>query len=250
MVERGASLLADVDLKVADGEHTVVLGPNGSGKTTLLRVVAGYRFPTTGRVEVLGERLGHTDVRRLRRRIGLVSTALGGLLQRSAPVEVLVAAARFGATAPVVEVERDPAARARARGALAQVGAEHLAERSCRTLSQGEWQRVQIARSLVTDPRLLLLDEPLAGLDLAGRERLLADLERLMRRSGGPTVVLVTHHLEEVPAAVRSAVLLRAGRCVAAGPVDEVLRGGALADAFGLALAVDRRDGRWTARLR
>lgn len=249
VVEQGAPLLHAVDLEVGRDAHTVVLGPNGSGKTTLLRVVAGYRFPTTGTVAVLGERFGHTDLRRLRRRVGLVSAALGDLLQVAAPVEDLVAAARYGATVPVAEARADPAARRAARAALEQVGAAHLARRRCRTLSQGEWQRVQIARSLVVDPALLLLDEPMAALDVAGRERLLADLDRLMRQPDGPTVVLVTHHLEEIPPAVVSAVLLAAGRVVAAGRIEDVLEPEGLRSAFGVELAVERSGGRYHARL-
>lgn len=249
VVERGAVLLDDVDLTVAPGEHTVVLGPNGAGKTTLLRVIAGRRFPTRGTVEVLGARLGRVDLRTLRPRIGVVSTALEPLLQARLPAELLVAAARHGATGVVPGLGEDRPALDAAVAALSRVGAERLVGRRCDTLSQGEWQRVQIARGLATAPELLLLDEPMAGLDLGGRESLLADLSALMSEPGGPTVVLVTHHLEEVPPETRRAVLLATGRVVAEGPVDVALRDETLRAAFGLPITVERRGGRLVGRL-
>lgn len=249
MTEGGADLLVGVDLRIGDGEHTVILGPNGAGKTTLLRLMAGYRHPTRGSATVLGQRLGTVDLRRLRRRIGFVSTALHPLLQTSAAVRNVVAAARFGATAPVAAIDQDPGVRDAARASLARVGADHLADRRCRTLSQGEWQRVQIARSLIAGSDLLLLDEPMAGLDIGGRERMVADLAGLIEDPGGPTVVLVTHHLEEIPPGTRSAVLLRAGRVVAAGGVDETLTPTHLTAAFGLPMEVTHTAGRWSARI-
>ena len=230
------------------GEHVAIVGPNGAGKTTLLRLLAGYRHPTRGEVRVLGEQLGHTDVRVLRRRVGFTSTALHPLLQTSAPAALVVAAGRHGATAHIPGRTDREDDRRRAVRALSQVGGAHLADRRCRTLSQGEWQRVQIARALVTDPELLLLDEPMAGLDIGGRESLVADLDRLMTTPDGPTVVLVSHHLEEVPAATRSAVVLADGAVTAAGPIGDVFVREVLSAAFGLSLTVEQRDGRWLAR--
>ncbi|MDX1620677.1 MAG: ATP-binding cassette domain-containing protein [Nitriliruptorales bacterium] len=250
VVESGHHLLDDVDLVVPVGEHLALIGPNGAGKTTLLRAIAGYRHPTQGQVEVLGERLGHTDVRVLRRRVGFTSTALHPLLQTSAEVRLVVAAARHGATARVRGLEGDDAALDAAQVALGRVGAGHLAGRRCATLSQGEWQRVQIARALVTDPGLLLLDEPMAGLDIGGREGLLADLDQLMREEDGPTVVMVAHHLEELPAATRRAAILDRGELVASGPIGDVLTSEVVSRAFRLPLNVDRHEGRWSARLR
>jgi iron complex transport system ATP-binding protein len=247
VVERGAVLLDGVDVEVAARQHLVVLGPNGAGKTTLLRVLATFRHPTAGTVELLGHRLGRVDVRTLRPRVGLVSVALDPLL---APVAVgrLVAGSVTGTTFPPPSVLADRDAVAAARRALSRVGADHLADRRVDTLSQGERQRVRIARALASDPALLLLDEPFAGLDLGGRERLLADLDRLMAAAEGPTVVLVTHHLEEVPTAVRDALLLAGGRTAAAGPVGEVLTSATVSAVFGTGVRVTRASsGRWSA---
>ncbi|MFA9444280.1 ABC transporter ATP-binding protein [Egicoccus sp. AB-alg6-2] len=244
----GATLLADVDLEVARGEHLAVLGPNGSGKTTLLRVLSTHRFPTVGEASVLGARFGRTDLRALRARIGFVSTALDELLHVRAPALPLVAAAVTGGLWPPPTVLDDPVVADAAQRALTRVGAGHLAQRRVDTLSQGERQRVRIARALAADPDLLLLDEPFAGLDLGGRESLLRDLDAVLAEPGGPTTVLVTHHLEELPRGVRSALLLREGRPVASGAVDEVLRDGPVSRCFGLAVAVGATQGRFTAR--
>ncbi len=240
--EDGTTILDGVSLAIARGRHTVVLGPNGAGKTTLLRVVTGYRFPTRGWVEVLGERLGRTDVRVLRRRIGLVSTGIADLVERRARVADLVAAATRGATAPVP----GGASPARVAEALDRVGAGHLAARRGDTLSQGEWQRVLIARALVVAPDLLVLDEPMAGLDVGAREDLLAGIDRLMH-DGHTTVLLVTHHLEEVPPATHDVVLMRGGRIQAHGPVNGTLTDASLSSAFGTPLRVTRVGARMTA---
>lgn len=243
-------ILGPVDLHLDTHAHLAVLGPNGAGKTTLLRVLSGYRFPTSGTVDVLGERFGRTDLRVLRRRIGMTSRALDHLLEVTYPAGAIVAAGIDGATWPSPRHHHDPDLQARAVGALARVGAESLQERACSTLSQGELQRVLIARALVLAPALLLLDEPFAGLDVGARESLLADLDRLAGDPHGPTLVLVTHHLEEVPTRVTRGLLLRDGVAVADGPVDEVLDDGALSEAFGLPLRVVRDElGRRTARL-
>jgi len=246
----GAWLVQGVDLEVEAGRHLAVLGPNGSGKTTLLRILATELFPTAGAVEVLGTRFGGGDLRPLRRRIAFVSLALDRLMDARLPALPLVAAARLGATWPVPGILDDPALETAARRALAQVGAEHLATRRVDTLSQGERQRVRIARSLVIEPDLLLLDEPFAGLDLGGRESLLGDLDRLLAGGDGPTLVLVTHHLEELPVGIDQVALVRRGGVVAAGPVPEVLRDGPVSAAFGVDVAVETRHGRSTARIR
>ena len=247
VVRDGRTILGPVDLEIATGEHLAVLGPNGSGKTTLLAILSTYLFPTRGQVAVLDGHFGRVDLRTLRGRVGIVSAGVVGLLHRVGTVEDLVAAARHGATRPVPA--NDSTDRAAAGRTLARVGAVHLADRVCRTLSQGEWQRVQIARALVTDPRLLLLDEPFVGLDLGARERLLGDVADLMAEPGGPTVVLVTHHVEEVPDGVRAALLLRDGRAVAQGDATTTLTSTAVSDAFGVPVAVDRDGGRYRARL-
>jgi iron complex transport system ATP-binding protein len=247
VVTGGATILEGVALEVGVRDHLAVLGPNGAGKTTLLRILGTYLFPTRGRVELLGHRLGRVDVRALRPEVGTVSVALDPLLEPIA-VRRLVAGSHHGAIAPPPQVVEDPVAVAAADAALARVGALHLAERRVTTLSQGERQRVRIARALASDPALLLLDEPFAGLDVGARERLLADLDRLLADPGGPTVVLVTHHLEELPTGVRRGLLLADGRAVASGPVEEVLTSERVSAAFGTPLAVTRSaDGRWRA---
>lgn len=248
VVRDGRTILGPLDLEVARRDHHAVLGPNGSGKTTLLRILSTYLHPTRGTVEVLGGRFGRVDLRTLRGRVGVVSAGIVGLLHRVGTVDDLVAAARHGATRPVPGIDADD--RAAAGRALERVGADHLLDRVCRTLSQGEWQRVQIARALVSEPELLLLDEPFAGLDLGGREALVADVARVMDEADGPTVVLVTHHVEEVPDAVQGAVLLRHGRAVASGRSLEVLTSAAVSDTFGVDVAVDHDAGRYRARIR
>ncbi len=247
VVESGSAILADVSLRLERHDHLAVLGPNGSGKTTLLRVLATYRFPTRGELALLGHRVGRVDVRRLRPRVGFVSVALDPLID-AVPVLTLVAGSRTGATAPSRDVLADEAAVAAARHALARVGAGHLGDRRVDTLSQGERQRVRIARALVAGPDLLLLDEPFAGLDLGGRESLVADLDRLLADPDGPTIVLVSHHLEELPTGITRALLLADGGAVANGPIDEVLTSSQVSAAFGVAVTVARTaDGRWRA---
>jgi iron complex transport system ATP-binding protein len=246
----GAELLRGIDLDLTRREHLAVLGPNGAGKTTLLRILATELYPTAGEVRLLGTTFGRGDLRELRPRIGLVSLALDRLLDARLPALPLVAAARIGATWPPPRLLERPGLREAALAALARVGADHLAERRVDTLSQGERQRVRIARSLVIDPSLVLLDEPFAGLDLGGRESLLADLDRLLAEPDAPTVVLVTHHLEELPVGIRAVALLRAGRLVAAGPAPHVLADGPVSAAFGLDVVVRTHDGRTTAMVR
>ena len=241
----GATILDGVSLDVHAREHLAVLGPNGSGKTTLLRVISTYRYPTLGTATVLGATFGRTDLRSLRPRIGFVSTALDPLLRSRADARSLVAAATRGATWPPRDILEDTGAVTAAQRALARVGAGHLGERRVDTLSQGERQRVRIARALAVDPELLLLDEPFAGLDLGGRESLLTDLDRLLVEAGGPTVVLVTHHLEELPTGVQAALLLRGGRTVATGPIEAVLTDEQVGAAFGLDVTVGTTAGRW-----
>ena len=244
----GATLLADIDLEVAHGRHLAVLGPNGAGKTTLLRVLSTYRFPSRGTVEVLGGRFGRVDLRTLRPRIGLVSVGLDPLLEARARVDELVAAARVGALRPLRAPDGQDADPAAVTRALERVGVGHLAHRRLHTLSQGERQRVRIARALAPDPRLLLLDEPFAGLDLGGRESLLADLDRLLAEPDGPTVVLVTHHLEELPTGIARVALLRDGALLEEGEPADALTHEALSATFGLPVEVSHHAGRWTAR--
>jgi iron complex transport system ATP-binding protein len=244
----GRPILGPLDWTVRAGERWVVLGPNGSGKTTLLAVAGGWLAPTAGEVEILGERLGRVDVRELRRRIGHASPALEPLLDARLTALELVVTARAAAFGPWWHAWTD-ADRGRARALLGRLGVGHLAERSFGTLSTGERQRVCIARALMPEPDLLLLDEPAAGLDLGAREELVAALDRLASDASPAAIVLVTHHVEEIPPSFDRVVLLRAGRIVAAGPVATTLSGATLSAAFGLPLTVDfAADGRLHAR--
>lgn len=243
------TVLCGVDWEVGDGERWVVLGPNGSGKTTLFELASGYLHPTRGTVEVLGARLGRTDVRRLRRRIGITSSALakkmvGGL----AAADVVVAGCR-GALEPWW-ASYSPAERAEARRLLAEAGFAAIADRPFGVLSDGERQQVLLARALISEPELLLLDEPAAGLDVGGRERLVAYLARLARRPEHPSTVMITHHVEEIPDGFTHVLLLRAGSVVASGPLGEALTEASLSETFGLSLCLSYESGRWSTRAR
>jgi iron complex transport system ATP-binding protein len=247
VVRDGRAILDAVDWEVREGERWVVLGPNGSGKTTLLRVASLYLHPSSGTVEVLGGRLGRVDVRRHRKRIGLVSPALADLLRPAVGVVDIVMAAREAALETWWHSYSDDDRR-HALDLLERTGTAALAEREFGTLSSGERQRVLLARSLWGDPGLVLLDEPTAGLDLGAREDLVARLTHLADDPATPPTVLVTHHVEEIPAGFTHALLLRDGRIAASGPIDEVVTAPALSATFGLPLALDRRGGRFAAR--
>ncbi|WP_419850344.1 ABC transporter ATP-binding protein [Candidatus Poriferisocius sp.] len=237
-------ILADVDWEVASDQRWVVLGANGSGKTSLLRIAALYEHPTTGSVEVLGQRLGEVDVRRLRHRVGFVSPALAQMLRPHLKAVDVVMTARHGALEPWWHDYTD-ADRERAALLLEQVGAGGLGDRTIATLSSGERQRVQIARSLMTDPGLVLLDEPASTLDLGGREMLVTDLARLAADPAAPPLVVVTHRTEEIPAGFTHALLLREGQMLTQGPLKEVLTSESLSACFGLPLELEHRNGRW-----
>jgi iron complex transport system ATP-binding protein len=242
----GRALLDGIDWTVREGERWVVLGPNGSGKTTLVRVASLYLHPTSGEVTVLGEVLGRTDVRALRPRIGLVSPALADLLRGGLSALDVVVTARHGALETWWH-DYDDADRAKARGLLDRLGVGALADRTFGTLSSGERQRVLIARVLMTDPGVVLLDEPTTGLDLPGREALVGALAALAADPATPPLVLVTHHVEEIPPGFTHALLLRDGRALAQGPIDAVLTAEALTACFGIPLSLERRGGRFAA---
>lgn len=252
VVERsGRRILDEVTLRVDHGEHWLVLGANGSGKTTLLRVAAMYDHPSTGTVRVLGEELGRTDVRRLRRRVGYASAALAAQFRPELTAADTVMTARYAALEPWWHRYTDDD-RARALDCLERMGVAPYAERPLSTLSSGEQQRVFLARTLMNDPGVVLLDEPSARLDLGGREQLVRALTELATGSDAPSMVLVTHHVDEVPGGITHALLLRDGGVVAQGPLDEALTAATLSDCFGMALTLERRpDGRlsaWSAR--
>ncbi|HCB33889.1 MAG TPA: iron ABC transporter ATP-binding protein [Acidimicrobiaceae bacterium] len=244
VVYDGRRVLGPIDWEISAGQRWVVLGRNGSGKTTLIRVLSLYRYPTTGTVEVLGERWGRTDVRELRRRIGLAGWSLRDQFRGAIVGLELVMSAKHAALEAWWHTYTDDD-RAAAAACLARVGAESLADREFATMSSGEQQRVQLARTLMGDPELLLLDEPTAGLDLAGRETLLAGLARLARDPTTPATVLVTHHTDEIPSSFTHALLLRDGAPLATGPLEEVLTESSLSECFGHPLRLERRDGRW-----
>ena len=247
-VRRGGSmLLRDVEWTVHDNERWVVIGPNGAGKTTLLQVAATQLFPSEGSAEILGERLGATDVFELRPRIGLASAALADKVPAAEKVIDLVLTASYAIVGRWRE-DYESADVTRAVELLDALGCAHLIRRRFSTLSEGERKRVQIARSLMPDPELLLLDEPAAGLDLGGREDLLRRIAMLARDPKAPTMVMVTHHVEEVPEGVTHAMLLRRGSVLAAGPIAEVFTEGNLSRCFGVPLTVESHSARWTAR--
>ena len=243
----GATLLREVSWTVRGDERWVVLGANGAGKTTMLQVAAGSIRPDHGDVELLGEDLAQADLDDLLPRVGWASAALADRLPADERVLDVVLTASYATVRRGAECY-DAVDEARARDLLTQLGCRELVERRFGTLSEGERKRVQLARALMTDPELLLLDEPAAGLDLGAREALLRTLTRLAEDSSAPALVLVSHHVEEVPAGFTHALLLREGRVVAAGPIREVLRSSLVSACFGLPLLVFRRGDRYTAK--
>jgi iron complex transport system ATP-binding protein len=247
-VTRGSSaLLRNVSWWVAASERWVVLGPNGAGKTTLLNLAAARTFPTSGTVRVLGETLGRVDVNELRTRIGLTTVGLHDHIPSEEAVLDVVRTAAWGVVGRFRE-EYHSLDTDRARTLLDQLGVGTLARRRYGTLSEGERKRVQIARALMTDPELLLLDEPAAGLDLGGREDLVRRLTALAADPQSPALVLVTHHVEEIPPGFDHALLLRQGTVVAQGPIQAVLTSANLSTTFAAPLQVSFADGRIWAR--
>ncbi len=241
-------ILCGIDWTIRRGEHWALIGPNGSGKTTLLNLLAGYLWPTRGSLVVLGHAFGAVDLRDLRRSIGIASDALAHRF----PPELAaldVVASGFEASIGLSWRPFTDEQRAAARRALDTVGAGAIALRRYGVLSEGEQQRVMIARALVHEPALLVLDEPCAGLDPLARERFLADLTRLAATRRAPAMVFVTHHVEEIPSFVGHALVLKAGRALAAGRITDVLTAAVLSDAFDAPCVVERRDGRFALQL-
>ena len=246
-VRDGRSILDSVTLRVGYGENWLVLGANGSGKTTLVRVAALYEHPTRGSVSVLGERLGETDVRSLRRRIGYVSASFAAELRPAISARDAVMTARHAALEPWWHTY-DDSDRQRALECLHQMRVGHLADRSFGTLSSGEQQRALLARSMMNDPAVLLFDEPSARLDLGGREELVGALAGIVGTPTAPPGVLVTHHIDEVPPGMTHVLMLKQGRVLAAGPVESVLSPESLSECFGVELRLERRaNGRLSA---
>ena len=243
----GRILVGPVSWQVELDERWVVIGPNGAGKTSLLRMAAAMEYPSSGTATVLGERLGRVDMAELRQRVGLSSSALAQRIPDGEVVRDLVVSAGYAVLGRWRE-RYDDIDYERALDTLESVGGEHLADRTYGTLSEGERKRVLIARSLMTDPELLLLDEPAAGLDLGGREELIARLADLAADPDAPALVLVTHHVEEIPPGFSHCLVLAEGTVVAAGLLRDVLTADTLSAAFGQSIAVDAIDGRYFAR--
>ncbi|HEU5128197.1 MAG TPA: ABC transporter ATP-binding protein [Glycomyces sp.] len=246
-VRRGNNQLLDgVDWHVDADQRWVILGPNGAGKTTLLNLAAARNHPTSGAVAILGERLGRVDVFELRPRIGLTTTAVAESIPGDETALDVVRTAAWGRVGRWRE-DYDDLDDERAMSLLRWLGVAPLSGRRFGTLSEGERKRVQIARALMTDPELLLLDEPAAGLDLGAREALVATLSGLAKDSDAPAMVLVTHHVEEIPPGFTHALVLSAGAVVAAGPLAEALTSATLSKAFGLPLTLTANGDRYTA---
>jgi iron complex transport system ATP-binding protein len=244
----GTEILADVTWRVEPGQHWVILGANGSGKTSLLSALTGYFMPTAGEIAVLGRRFGRTDWRELRRHIGLVSSSIRQMMADTEPALETVVSGKFAMIDFWGRLTR--ADRARGLRLLQQIECTHLAERPWLVLSQGERQRVLIGRALMPRPRLLILDEPCAGLDPAAREHFLQFLQRLGQRRDAPTLIFVTHHVEEIMPVFSHALILKSGRLLAAGEKNAVLNARNLSRAFNTAITLKRQSARYTLDVR
>jgi len=243
----GRNIVDQVTWQVSDDQRWVILGPNGAGKTTLLQLADTLMHPTSGTVNVLGETLGRTDVFEIRPRIGFASTAMARRIPRDETVLNTVMTAALSVLGRWNERYEGIDER-RAQRVLAEWKLEHLSDRLFGTLSDGEQKRVQIARAVMTDPELLLLDEPTASLDLGAREELLQLLGGYAASPTTPAMVMVTHHVEEIPVGFTHVLLLRAGGVVAAGPIAEALTAENLTAAFGMPIALTADAGRYAAR--
>jgi iron complex transport system ATP-binding protein len=240
-------LINNITWEVDESDRWVVIGPNGAGKTTLLQVISAQIHPSSGVAGLLGEVLGTVDVFELRPRIGLTSASLAERIPRGERVHDVVVSASYAVVGRWRE-QYDELDHERASELLSQLRIDRLADRTFGTLSEGERKRVQIARALMTDPELLLLDEPAAGLDLAGRESLVNALGELAQDQYAPATVLVTHHVEEIPNGITHAMLLKGGKIMAAGPLRETLTAENLTKTFDIELSLVEVDGRWAAR--
>lgn len=243
-IRRGrATILEDFNWRVQRGENWVVLGPNGCGKTSLLSALLGYLTPSAGRLSLFGKDYGRTDWRAMRPLVGIVSSSIRQMMADSEPALYSVASGRDA----VIDYWGTPrrADLAKARTILSQVECGHLSQRPWAVLSQGERQRILIGRSLMAAPRLLILDEPCAGLDPAARERFLAFLERLAAKPSAPTLVFVTHHVEEIMPLFTHVLLIRGGKKLSDGPIRQNLNSASLSETFGCAARLRRTAGRF-----
>jgi iron complex transport system ATP-binding protein len=247
IVRNGNRILDQINWTVDSDDRWVILGPNGAGKTTLLQVAAAFMHPSSGTAQILDETMGRVDVFELRPRIGFASTAMARRVPAEEKVVDVVLTAAYSVTGRWNE-DYESLDLERARQVLAEWKLSHLEDRRFGDLSDGEQKRVQIARSVMTDPELLLLDEPAASLDLGAREELLQLLSGYANAPYAPGIVMVTHHVEEIPRGFTHALLLKEGRAAAAGPIEEVLVSETLSDVFGLELAITNENGRYAAR--
>ncbi len=248
-VQRGdARILDGLSWRVEAGEHWVILGSNGSGKTSLLSALSGYLTPTEGEISVLGQRFGETDWRALRTRIGLVSSSVRQLMPDSEPGLLTVISGKYAMIDFWGRVT--PEDHAAASRILHRIEAGHLAERPWRVLSQGERQRILIGRALMAKPKILILDEPCAGLDPVAREHFLAFLQRLGTQRAAPALLFVTHHVEEIMPVFTHALLLRGGRAIASGPKAGILTSGNLSEVFGATVILQKRNHRYSLQVR
>lgn len=252
VVRSGKTILNSISLEIKPAEQWIVLGPNGAGKTTLVSLLSTLMHPTSGQLEILGEQIGLTDVFELRPRIGVSSAVLGSNFSDEQKVSEIVLTSAYGMTAAWRETY-EAQDRDRALKLLETWDVADLVERQFGTLSEGERKRVQIARALMPNPELLILDEPAAGLDIAAREQLTRSLSEFISAADSPNTILITHHVEEIPPAATHALLLKAGTVVAAGPINQVITSGNLSETFDIALTVGIVDTlvgrRWNARL-
>lgn len=240
-------ILDDVSWRIERGEHWVILGANGSGKTSLLSALTGYLMPTAGEISVLGHRYGETDWRELRTRIGIVSSSVRQMMAEEEPALETVVSGKYA----MIDFWGRPkkADRSLAQQILKQIECSHLAERPWRVLSQGERQRILIGRALMASPKLLILDEPCAGLDPAAREHFLGFIERLGRRRSAPSIVLVTHHVEEITPVFSHVLVLKNGRVIKAGAKTDCLNASILSAAFNARVKVGRDSGRYSLKV-
>lgn len=243
----GRYLLNQVDWKVHRHERWVVLGPNGAGKTTLLQVASLYLGPTTGTVRILGGSFGRVDVRGLRERIGYAGAAVEGLVRENLSVQEIVVTGKRASFVSARHGDYDEDDRHAASRQLDWMAAGHLAGRRYGSLSTGEKQRVLIARSMMTNPELLLLDEATTGLDLGAREELMTSLSTMATDPNSPATVLVTHHVEDIPIGFERILLMSAGKAVAAGAIEDAMTSESLSECFATELRVEQRDGRYSA---
>lgn len=241
------TLLNDVSWRVRRNEHWALLGLNGSGKTTLLNMINGYFWPTKGRVTVLGRRFGEVDLRELRQSIGWVSSSLQEKLYGSDRTQLVVISGKFASIG--LYEKPSPEDFVRAERLMAKLGCSHLWDREYRTCSQGEKQKLLIARALMAEPKLLILDEPCNGLDLFSRERLLSSIDDLTRQENMPTLIYVTHHTEEILPAFGHTLLLRRGEAFRQGATRDVMNSETLSDFFEAPVMAERHNGRFYVRL-